>query len=183
MFTPDSSAMRGKSPLASSRRRLIVSKMGSSMKGFSCTSAFSVKAHPHGNRKYLPYVPKNKPLREVVAENAKQTRKRKKLSQPKVASLAKHSGFDIDQSTVSRVERATHGASVDHLEGLARGLGLQPWQLLVPAGADEKFIFVLRAWAQSGEQGRKLLYLAAIGALERDASEGGAWNPGTTHTR
>ena len=119
----------------------------------------------------------------MVAENARLARETKKLSQPKVASLAKHSGFDIDQSTISRIERSTHPTSVDHLEGLARGLGMQAWQLLMPAGAEDKFLFLLRAWAQSGEQGRKLLYLAALGAIDRDAGEGAASSLGVPRSR
>jgi transcriptional regulator with XRE-family HTH domain len=127
-------------------------------------------------------MPKNKPLRQVVAENAREARKKKKLSQPDVAKAAKRHGLDIDQSTVSRMERSSHPSSIDHIEALAKGLLIEPWQLLMPAGIDEKFLVILKAWAQSGEQGRKLLLLAASGAVDRDAGEA-ASSVGLTHTR
>lgn len=126
---------------------------------------------------------KIKPLREIVKDNSKAIRLAKKLSQPGVARAAARAGFDIDQSTVSRAETLKNALSVDHLEALAHGLGIPPWQLIMPAGADEGFLFILRAWAKSGDQGKKLLYLAALGAIERDAEAGSAGGSGTTHPR
>ena len=183
MLTPDSSAIRGKSPLLSSSRRLIVSKMGSSIPEFSCRGAYSVKALAHGKKTYPTSVHRNKTLRQIVAENAKATRLDRKLSQPDVAKRAGRLGHEIDQSTVSRMERSTHPSSIDHLEALAKGLGVEPWRLLIPAGADESFMVLLRAWAQSGEQGRRLLLLAARGAAGRDDTEARADAAGSTHGR
>jgi transcriptional regulator with XRE-family HTH domain len=139
----------------------------------------AVKVTSHGESGYSVSMHKTKPLRDLVAENIKAIRADKELSQPDVAKAAKRHGLEVDQSTVSRIERSTNGATVDHLEALAMGLGVECWQLLMPAASDEKFLLLLRAWAHSGENGRKLLILAAkgaIGAIERDVdtSSGGS---------
>jgi len=78
-------------------------------------------------------VPKNKPLKDVVAANALAVRKAKRMSQPAVAAAAKVKGRPIDQTSVGRIERGDFPATVDSLEALAAGLGLEPWQLLHPA--------------------------------------------------
>jgi transcriptional regulator with XRE-family HTH domain len=113
-------------------------------------------------------MPKNKKLKEVVGENVKAIMAAKNLSQPKVAAAAKKAGTPVDQTTVGRVSRADFPATVDTLEAIANGLGVSPL-LLLASGSDVGILELLRAWEQSGEQGKKLLALAARGALERDA--------------
>jgi transcriptional regulator with XRE-family HTH domain len=48
-------------------------------------------------------------------------------SQPKIAAKSK-----IGQSTIGRILRAEVPVTLDNLEALAKGLTLEPWQLLVP---------------------------------------------------
>jgi len=59
-----------------------------------------------GTRRY-------KPLRQIFAENVRQARKDKGLSQLDVAKAAKRHGFNISQSTVSRIERSARPSSAD----------------------------------------------------------------------
>lgn len=73
-----------------------------------------------------------KALKAVLGENVAAIRAAKNLSQPKVAATAKRSGLDVGQTTVGRVERAAHAADVETIEALGKGLGVEPWQLLVP---------------------------------------------------
>jgi transcriptional regulator with XRE-family HTH domain len=127
-----------------------------------------VKARTHRRRDYYEDVPKIKSLRQILGENAKAIRADKKLSQPKVVAAAKKAGGQIDQTTVGRVERCVHPATVDIIEALAKGLGIPSWQLLIPDGADEKFLAILHAWSQATPGGRELLSIAADGALRRE---------------
>jgi transcriptional regulator with XRE-family HTH domain len=116
-------------------------------------------------------MPKNKKLKEIVGENVKAIMAAKKLSQPKVAAMAKKSGTPVDQTTVGRVARADFPATVDTLEAIANGCGVPSWQLLIPSGTDVGILELLRAWEQSGDQGKELLSLAAKGALQRESFE------------
>lgn len=77
-------------------------------------------------------MPKNKTLKEIVGDNVKAIMATKKLSQTKVAAAAKKSGTPIDQTTVGRIARADFPATLDSLEALANGLGVEPWQVLYP---------------------------------------------------
>lgn len=54
------------------------------------------------------------------------------MSQPAVSATAKHAGLVVGQTTVGRVERAVHAADIETIEALGKGLGIEPWQLLVP---------------------------------------------------
>ncbi len=76
-------------------------------------------------------MPTKKHLRNVLAENVTALRLKKGLSQPKISTAALHAGFVVGQTTVGRVERAVHAADVDTIEALAKGLGVEPWQLLI----------------------------------------------------
>ena len=133
-----------------------------------------VKAHTQSRKSYIAEMPKNKSLKEIVGENVKAVMTVKKLSQPKVAAAAKKSGTPVDQTTVGRVCRAEFPATLDTLEAIANGLGVPAWQCVLPNGEDRTIMAILHAWEKSGEQGRKLLALAAKGALERDSFESAA---------
>lgn len=127
-------------------------------------------------------MPKNRPLpkpapppipfelRAVVSANVAAVMDEKGLSQPGVSAAAKRKGFKIDATTVGRIRRGVFPTTIDTLEALAAGLGVQPWQLLIPAGVvAEKLLVILHAWAQSTESGRELLLIAARGALANDS--------------
>jgi transcriptional regulator with XRE-family HTH domain len=116
-------------------------------------------------------MPKNKQLKEIVGENLKAIMLAKKLSQPKVAAMAKKAHTPVDQTTVGRVARADFPATVDTIEAIANGVGVPAWQLLLSSGSDVGLLELLRAWEQSGDQGKELLSLAAKGALQREAFE------------
>lgn len=75
----------------------------------------------------------SKPLKAVLGDNIATLRAAKTLSQPAVAAAAKHAGHVIGQTTVGRIERAVHAADVDTIEAISKGLGVEAWQLLVPA--------------------------------------------------
>lgn len=114
----------------------------------------------------MAYMSKIKTLRHVLADNVKARRGTLKLSQSKVASAAKRAGGQIDQRTIGRIENADVPVGVDALESLAKGLASPAWQLLIPDGQDEKFLAILSAWEQADDSGRRLLFIAATGALE-----------------
>lgn len=126
----------------------------------------------HSFSAYLAKMPKNKTLRQIVGDNAKQIRAAKKLSQPAVAAEAKRRGGQIDQTTVGRVERAEFPASVDTLESLAKGLGVDPWLLLIPGASDQKFLAILSSWADADDRGRRLLSIAATAAIDEGEHHG-----------
>ena len=135
-----------------------------------------VKAHAQSRKPYSADMPKNKRLKEIVGDNVKAVMTAKKLSQTKVAAAAKKFGTPLDQTTVGRVCRAEFPATLDTLEAIANGLGVPAWQCALPNGTDATLMAILHAWEQSGDHGKKLLALAAKGALERDSFEavGGA---------
>jgi len=81
--------------------------------------------------KYYAYVPR-KTLVEVLAENTKALMLKRGLKQATVSENAARAGKKIDQRTVGRVCNAEFPAQVPTLEGLAAGIGVEPWQLLVP---------------------------------------------------
>lgn len=83
------------------------------------------------SRAYYADVPRNKTLRQVLADNLSAAMKAKKLSQPKVAAAAKSAGRKIDQTTVGRIARGEIPTTVDTLDALAAGVGFEPWQLLM----------------------------------------------------
>lgn len=80
---------------------------------------------------YYAYVP-NKSLINVLADNLRAVMKVRDLTQNKVAEAAKRGGKTIDQRTVGRVLNAEFPATVTTLEAVAKGAGIEPWQLLRP---------------------------------------------------
>lgn len=72
----------------------------------------------------------NKPLRQVLAENVKALRAYRKLSQSDMKARTK-----LDPGTVSRIELQKMSVSLETLGALARGLRVEPWQLVHPDGA------------------------------------------------
>lgn len=94
-------------------------------------SAYLRKAHPHRNYAYGAGM-SEKPLKQVVAQNARAARKHNKQTQIDVKDAALLKGYAIDQTTVSRIEGGRLVPTLDVLEALAKGLGVNPWELLVP---------------------------------------------------
>lgn len=81
---------------------------------------------------YHADMPRNKALKVVVGDNVQAVMTAKKVKQQQVAALAKQRGHKIDQTTVGRIARAAIPTTVEKLEAVAAGLGIDPWQLLVP---------------------------------------------------
>jgi transcriptional regulator with XRE-family HTH domain len=96
-------------------------------------------------------MPNRKPLSAVLGDNALAMRKARGMSQPMVAAATKRSGTPIDQTTIGRIERAANSRSIDNLAALARGLGVEPWQLLVP-GLDSKHLPTISQEGQSADE-------------------------------
>lgn len=95
-------------------------------------SAYVVKAHTQPGLRYDLKMQKNKTLREVLALNVSAVMEVRRLSQPAVAAAAKKKQTPVDQTTVGRVKRGDFPASVDTIEAIANGLGVEAWQLLMP---------------------------------------------------
>lgn len=70
-------------------------------------------------------------LREILATNVRRIRAEKGLSQDALADLC-----EIDRTYISGIERGLRNLSIDTLERLARGLRLEPWQLIRRPDAD-----------------------------------------------
>lgn len=88
---------------------------------------------------YYADAPRNKALKDVLAENVRAAMAAKGMKQQHVAALAKQKGMPIDQTTVGRIARAEIPTTVEKLQALAAGLGLEPWQLLLD-GLDMKHL-------------------------------------------
>jgi transcriptional regulator with XRE-family HTH domain len=127
----------------------------------------SVKARTHAVTPYDENMPKIKTLRQVVGENAKAIRSGKNLTQQDVVDAGRKKGGRIDQTTVGRIERCVHPTTVDSLDTLAKGLGVHPWELLIPDGTEENFLAVLKAWTQANDAGRTALGIVAEGILRK----------------
>lgn len=67
-------------------------------------------------------------LKAVVAENVKRLKDYRKKTQ---GQIAKDAG--VSQSSVGRVLAGAVAADLDTLSGIAKALGVQAWQLLIPA--------------------------------------------------
>jgi len=65
--------------------------------------------------------------RRILAVNLRRHRERAGLSQEDLAERAA-----VDRTYVSALERELYAASVDVLDRLADGLGVESWQLLKP---------------------------------------------------
>ena len=96
-------------------------------------------------------MPNRKPLSAVLGDNALAMRKERGMSQPMVAAATKRSGMPIDQTTIGRIERAANSRSIDNLAALARGLNVEPWQLLV-AGLDVKHLPTISQDGQTADE-------------------------------
>lgn len=125
----------------------------------------AVKARVQPLLGYAAKMPKNKPLKELLGENVRAVMKARRVSQPKVAAIAKKRGTPIDQTTVGRIARAEFPATMDTLEAMANGLGLEPWQLLLPELKVEQIVFSDKDREQV-EQARKVL--EGLTAAQRD---------------
>lgn len=66
-------------------------------------------------------------LRQILAENVRVLRARRRLSQEKLAELS-----DSHQTYISVIETGTSSISVDVIERVAAALGVPPWKLLKP---------------------------------------------------
>ncbi|KPF84319.1 hypothetical protein IP70_16470 [alpha proteobacterium AAP38] len=66
-------------------------------------------------------------LRTILANNLRQIRKNKGLSQEDLAGLA-----EIDRTYVSLIERKQNSITIDKLEKIAAALSVEPYTLLKP---------------------------------------------------
>lgn len=65
------------------------------------------------------------PLRDILAKNMRRLRAVRGFSQE---ALAHECG--INRTYLSAVERTERNVSIDNIERIARGLGVEPWELL-----------------------------------------------------
>lgn len=71
-------------------------------------------------------------IKEIFAANLRRHRRTRRLSQEALADAA-----GIDRTYVSALERGIYSASLTTVEDIARALGLQAFELLVPNAASE----------------------------------------------
>lgn len=71
-------------------------------------------------------------IREVLALNLRKFRQAKGLSQEELAARAK-----IDRTYISALERSVYAASIEVVDRLARGLGVEASDLLRRSRADD----------------------------------------------
>ena len=55
------------------------------------------------------------------------------IKQDHISAAAKRAGYKIDQKTISRALNDGN-TTIKKIEAIAAGLGVQPWQLLIPDG-------------------------------------------------
>lgn len=77
--------------------------------------------------------PKQKQLREVLAENVRAHRARRRLTQEKLAELC-----GSHQTYISAIEIGSSSASVDIIERVASALDVPAWKLLKAENLDEE---------------------------------------------
>lgn len=71
-------------------------------------------------------------LRSVLATNIRRLRNARGLSQQAFALE-----IDMDRTYLGGVERGERNVSLDNIERIAAGLGVEPWRLLMP-GVDTR---------------------------------------------
>lgn len=99
---------------------------------------------------------------QVLADNLGKLMELKKVdSGPKLAKLSK-----VSQKSISNMLSSRHDPYLSTIEKVAGALGIQPHQLLCPV-ADNDFLAVCLAWAQSDERGRGDLHAIAVAILNR----------------
>jgi transcriptional regulator with XRE-family HTH domain len=101
------------------------------MTGILGVYAYSVKAQAPRRGRYYAEMP-NRTMRAIVAANVKAMRLFRKLTQPGLAQRCSATfGRKIDTITISRVELNKQEPGVETIYTLAKGLDIEPWQLLV----------------------------------------------------
>ena len=71
-------------------------------------------------------------IQEILAANLRRHRQAAGLSQEELAHRA-----DIDRTYISALERCVYSASIDVVDRLAKGLGINASDLLLPLKASE----------------------------------------------
>lgn len=101
-----------------------------------CASALHRVLHRDTNRfvEYTPWLNTRQRVgiavmsaRQILAVNLRRLREQVGISQEELAERA-----EIDRTYVSALEREVYAASVDVIERLATGLGVEAWELLKP---------------------------------------------------
>jgi transcriptional regulator with XRE-family HTH domain len=64
-------------------------------------------------------------LRDIIALNVRRIRTEKGLTQDALADLC-----ELDRTYVGSIERGQRNLTIDSLERLSNGLGVEPWQLV-----------------------------------------------------
>lgn len=72
-------------------------------------------------------------IRSVFAENLRKYRKAANLSQEELAHNA-----DIERAYVSQLERQLNAPTIDMLAKLADAIGVEPFELLMPAARKQR---------------------------------------------
>lgn len=76
----------------------------------------------------------------------------------------------VAQKTISNVLAGRHDTQLSTIEKLARPFGFEAYQILIPA-EDETLLRIVYAYNASGEDGRRLLSLAAETAIGKERDE------------
>lgn len=77
------------------------------------------------------------PAGQAVAQNVRQLRQARRLSQPKLAERVTVAGRPMKTTAISKIETAERRVDVDDLMALAVALGVNPSRLLLPADVEE----------------------------------------------
>lgn len=117
---------------------------------------------------------------QTLADNLAKLMETKGIdSGPKLAKLSK-----VSQKSISNMLANRHDPYLSTVEKIADALGIGVHQLLCPV-ADQQFLAVCLAWAQSDARGRDDLHAIAEAILRRQSngkiSEGG--HPSSANTR
>lgn len=101
----------------------------------------------------------------VLSENVGRLMKSSGLdSGPKLERVAK-----VNQKTINNIERSRHDPKLSTITKLAKALGVEAFQLLLPA-EDERFLSVCRSWSKTDARGKALIAAAADAAEQLNDS-------------
>jgi hypothetical protein len=114
---------------------------------------------PRRSNKLPKVSPNKKPVENVLAENYLRLREIKKRD-------GTWNGPGVSPKTANNVEKSRHNTKLQTIIKLAATLGVDPFHMLVPV-EDEKFLDVMRAWAQTDEQGKDNIHVIAKAMLDR----------------
>ena len=107
-------------------------------------------------------------IRAALWENVRALMLRK-YGEENINKLARES--KLGPATVQRIKTGRQYVRLNALEKIAKHFKVEPWQLVAPESADEKFLEVLKMWRDTDGRGRRMLLGAVRGAEHEEHAD------------